>query len=58
MLIAEIGFAGYPQHEYQRNRSERPYDMYTGGLSEDEQLQQALRESLNNTGKDAKTASL
>ncbi|XP_018423876.1 PREDICTED: rhomboid-related protein 4 [Nanorana parkeri] len=44
------GYARYPQHEYQGNRSERPYNMYTGGLSEDEQLQQALRESLNETG--------
>lgn len=44
------GYARYPQYEYQGNHSERPYDMYTGGLSEDEQLQKALRESLNETG--------
>ncbi|XP_077344321.1 rhomboid-related protein 4 [Lithobates pipiens] len=44
------GYARYPQYEHQRNRSEDPYNMYTGGLGEDEQLQQALQESLNETG--------
>lgn len=44
------GYARYPQYECQRNRSEEPYNIYTGGLNEEEQLQQALQESLNETG--------
>lgn len=58
MYIAQIGYARYPQYEYQRNRSEEPYNIYTGGLNEEEQLQQALQESLNETGKNATTAYL
>nr|DBA26070.1 TPA: hypothetical protein GDO54_010371 [Pyxicephalus adspersus] len=48
-ILKSAGYTRYPQYEYQENRSERPYDMYTGGVSEDEQLQQALQESLHQT---------
>ncbi|NP_001087563.1 rhomboid domain containing 1 L homeolog isoform X2 [Xenopus laevis] len=41
------GHSGYADYQYQQHQSPRSYDFYTGGLNEDEQLQQAIRESLN-----------
>ncbi|KAG8445300.1 hypothetical protein GDO86_010185 [Hymenochirus boettgeri] len=44
-------YSGYARnHNYPFQNTASPYDMYTGGLSEDEQLQQALRESLHERG--------
>ncbi|XP_075717599.1 rhomboid-related protein 4 isoform X1 [Rhinoderma darwinii] len=44
------GYARYPEHQFQGNSSPGAYETYTGGLNEEEQLQQAIRESLNDRG--------
>ncbi|KAM4771927.1 rhomboid-related protein 4 [Rhinophrynus dorsalis] len=41
------GYSRYQDYQYQQNNTPGTYDMYTGGLNEDEQLQRAIRESLN-----------
>uniref|UniRef100_A0A6I8RGR3 Rhomboid domain-containing 1 n=1 Tax=Xenopus tropicalis TaxID=8364 RepID=A0A6I8RGR3_XENTR len=41
------GYSGYADDSYQQHSSSRSYDLYTGGFDEDEQLQQAIRESLH-----------
>ncbi|XP_075426247.1 rhomboid-related protein 4 isoform X3 [Ascaphus truei] len=41
------GYAGYSDYQYQQNRPPESDAMYTGGLNEEEQLQRAIRESLN-----------
>ncbi|KAM8953148.1 rhomboid-related protein 4 [Pelodytes ibericus] len=45
-----FGYARDSDYQYQYNPTPRTYDAYTGGLNEEEQLQQALRESLNERG--------
>lgn len=45
------GHARYPEYQFQENSTPGTYDMYTGGLNEEEQLQQAIRESLNDPGR-------
>ncbi|XP_053316915.1 rhomboid-related protein 4 isoform X2 [Spea bombifrons] len=44
------GYARYPDYQQQQYDTRGSYDMYTGGLSEDEQLNRAIRESLNERG--------
>ncbi|XP_068136899.1 rhomboid-related protein 4 isoform X2 [Hyperolius riggenbachi] len=41
------GYGRNPDYQYQDHRSASPYNMYTGGLDEDEQLQRAIRDSLH-----------
>ncbi|XP_040284009.1 rhomboid-related protein 4 [Bufo bufo] len=47
------GYARYPEYQFQGNRAPGAYNVYTGGLNEEEQLQQAIRESLNGPGRGA-----
>ncbi|KAM4043166.1 rhomboid-related protein 4 isoform 2-T2 [Anomaloglossus baeobatrachus] len=44
------GYARHSEYQFQGNSTPGTYDMYTGGLNEEEQLQQAIRESLNRPG--------
>ncbi|XP_073530800.1 rhomboid-related protein 4 isoform X1 [Phyllobates terribilis] len=44
------GYARYSEYQFQGNSTPGTYDTYTGGLNEEEQLQQAIRESLNDPG--------
>lgn len=44
------GHARYPEYQFQGNSTPGTYDRYTGGLNEEEQLEQAIRESLNDPG--------
>lgn len=46
------GYAGYQQERdrYYYDTASSPYEMYTGGLSEEEQYQEAIRASLNDRG--------
>ncbi|XP_075426250.1 rhomboid-related protein 4 isoform X6 [Ascaphus truei] len=48
------GYAGYSDYQYQQNRPPESDAMYTGGLNEEEQLQRAIRESLNQRGTEEK----
>uniref|UniRef100_A0A8C5PAJ3 Rhomboid domain containing 1 n=1 Tax=Leptobrachium leishanense TaxID=445787 RepID=A0A8C5PAJ3_9ANUR len=44
------GYARHPDDWNHRDRVPRTYNRYTGGLTEDEQMEQAIRESLNERG--------
>lgn len=55
LFVVPIGYSGYQNHyPYGRpgyNEVPRNYDVYTAGLSEEEQLERALRASLWDRGK-------
>lgn len=56
LFIVPVGYSGsqdyhpYARPHYQEDAS-RNYDAYTGGLSEEEQLERALRDSLWDRGR-------
>lgn len=45
-------YGGYPRYQqYPLNYARNPTESYTGGLSEEEQIEAAIRNSLNDRGK-------
>lgn len=44
------GYGGYPRYQ-QYNYARNPTESYTGGLTEEEQIEAAIRNSLNDRGK-------
>lgn len=46
------GYGGYPRYQhYPENYARNPTESYTGGLTEEEQIEAAIRNSLNDRGK-------
>lgn len=46
------GYGGYPGYQhYPENYARNPTESYTGGLTEEEQIEAAIRNSLNDRGK-------
>lgn len=46
------GYGGHPGYQhYPENYARNPTESYTGGLTEEEQIEAAIRNSLNDGGK-------